>query len=96
MVKFELKLAALQHLLSKVNSYEKVISDKDYERLSTSNYYQKWFTLLRNSIEGDIEQILESLKAEGIDNPNKTFFYGEVKNCLQNETELKGFRDSIS
>lgn len=96
MVKFELKLGVCRHLLSKINSYEKLISDKGYERLDTSNYYKKWFTPLRNSIEGEIKQILESLKAEGIDNPEKTFSYGEVIDCLQNETELKGFRDSIS
>lgn len=96
MVEFKLKLAACQRLLSKINNYQEFICDKGYERLSTSNYYKKWFTFLRNSIEGEIEQILESLKAKGIDNLEKTFSFEEVIDCLQNETELKGFKDSIN
>lgn len=70
---------------------KKLVSDKGYQRLDTSNYHKKRFTPLRHSIEGEINQILELLKDEGIDTPGKIFLNGEVIDCLKNETELKGY-----
>lgn len=82
-------------MLSKLNFYEKFIRDKGYESLAPRKYYDR-FTSLRNSIEFEIEQILQLRKAECIDNPRKTFSYGEVKDCLKNETELKPLIVSLS
>lgn len=87
MAKLELRLVMLKHLLSKIDSYETLIYDKGYAKFSTRKYKNN-FKSLRNSIEFEARQILESLKAEGIEHPRENFSYGELRDCLKNETEI--------
>jgi hypothetical protein len=88
MAELELRLTALKHLLFRIKLYEKLICDKGYEKLSTRKY-KKNFNSLRNSIEFEVSQILESLKAEGIKHPREDFSFTEVVNCLKEQTEIE-------
>lgn len=87
MAGLELRLTTLKHLLFKIDLYEKLIFNKGYEKLSTRKYKNN-FKSLRNSIEFEVSQILESLKAEGIELPRENFSIGEVHDCLISETEI--------
>jgi hypothetical protein len=87
MAELELRLTTLNHLLFRVELYEKLILDKGYEKLSTRRYRNN-FNSLRNSIEFEISQIRESLKAEDVKHPKEDFTFGEVGNSLQSETEI--------
>ena len=88
MVKLELRLVTLKHLLFRIDLYEKLICDKGYEKLGTRKYKNS-FQSLRNSIEFEISQIQESLKTEGIESPREKFSFGEVRGCLKNETDIE-------
>lgn len=87
MAELEQRLATLKHLLFRTDLYEKLICDKGYEKLGTRKYRNN-FNSLRNSIEFEISQILESLKAEDIEYPRGDFSFREVRDCLKNETKI--------
>lgn len=88
MAELELRLVTLKHLLSRIDLYEKLICDKGYEKLDTRKYKNS-FNNLRNPIQFEISQILESLKAEDVEHPREKFSFGEVRDCLGNATEIE-------
>jgi hypothetical protein len=90
MVELDLKLASLKHLLFRIDLYEKLIFDKGYKKFCTRNYRNR-FKSLRNSIESEISQIQESLETAGVESPKEDFSFGEVRSCLENETDIEGF-----
>lgn len=90
MVGSELRLATLKYLLCRINSYEKLILHNGYEKLGTGKN-KKRFDGLRNSINGEVSQILKDLKTEGVDHPREDFLWGEARVCLENEGEFKSF-----
>lgn len=89
MVGSELRLATLKYLLCRIDLYEKLIRDHGYEKLGTSKNEER-FEGLRNSINGEVSQILNELKTEGVDHP-EYFSWGEAIVCLENEGEFKSF-----
>ncbi|MEG4226226.1 hypothetical protein QUA35_08715 [Microcoleus sp. N9_B2] len=90
MVGSELRLATFKSLLCKINLYEKSILHNGYEKLGTCKN-KKRLDGLRNSINGEVSQILNELKTEGIDHPREDFLWGELIVCLENEGEFKSF-----
>jgi hypothetical protein len=90
MVGSELRLATLKYLLCRIKFYKKLIRDHGYEKLGTCKN-KKRFDNLRNSINGEVSQILKELKTEGVDHPREDFSWGETIVCLENEGEFKSF-----
>ena len=88
MVELELRLTTLKHQLFRIDLYEKLIRDKGYEKLCTRKYRND-LQNLRNSIEFEISQIQESLKTESVEVPREDFSFGEVRDCLKNETDIE-------
>lgn len=95
MVGSELRLATLKYLLWRINWYEKLILDHGYEKLGTCKK-KKRFNDLRNSINGEVSQILNELKTEGVDHPREYFLRAEINVCLENEGEFKSFVVELS
>jgi len=90
MVGSELRLATLKGLLCRINFYEKLILHHGYEKLGTCKNKERLDGLC-NSIKGEVNQILNELKTEGVDHPREDFLWGEVIVCLENEGEFKSF-----
>ncbi|MEG3955734.1 hypothetical protein [Microcoleus sp. herbarium2] len=90
MVGSELRLATLKHLLCRIKLYKKLIRDHGYEKLGTSKN-KKRLDGLCNSIKGEVSQILNELKTEGVDHPREYFLRPEINVCLENEGEFKSF-----
>lgn len=74
MVGSELRLATFKYLLCKINLYEQSILHHGYEKLGTGKN-KKRFDDLRNSINGEVSQILNELKTEGVDPPREDFLW---------------------
>jgi hypothetical protein len=94
MVQLELKLVTLKHLLSRIDRYERLISDKGYENLDT--HYKESLKRIRKSIEREISQLQESLKTEGTEIPSENFSFGEVIGCLKNETDIEALTAELN
>ena len=90
MVGSELRLATLKYLLCRIKFYKKLIRDHGYEKLGTCKNKERLDGLC-NSIKGEVSQILNELKTEGVDHPREDFLWGEVRVCLENEGEFKFF-----
>jgi hypothetical protein len=65
MVGSELRLATLKYLLCRVNLYEKLILHNVYEKLGTGKNKKRFYGL-RNSINGEVSQILRGLQLNTI------------------------------
>jgi hypothetical protein len=75
MVGSELRLATLKYLLCKINLYEELILHHGYEKLGKCKN-KKRFDGLRNSINGEVSQILNELKLK-VSIIQEKIFYGE-------------------
>ena len=87
----ELKLAAFEHLLSRIKKYEEVIQKQGYNNL-ISNKCRKKLEELKMLIKIEID----GLNAI-VSNPKRDICYGEVVKLLQNDSEIiKGYRNRVN
>ena len=94
MIDEELKLAAFEYLLSRIKEYEKVIQEQGYKnsiKTLNSNKCRKKLEESKMLIKIEIDRLTES-----VSNPKRDICYGEVVKFLENDSEIKGFRDKVN
>ena len=94
MIDEELKLAAFEYLLSRIKEYEKVIQEQGYKnsiKTLNSNNCRKKLEESKMLIKIEIDRLTES-----VSNPKRDICYGEVVKFLENDSEIKGFRDKVN
>lgn len=94
MIDEELKLAAFEYLLSRIKEYEKVVEEQGYKnsiKTLNSNKCRKKLEESKMLIKIEIDRLTES-----VSNPKRDICYGEVVKFLENNSEIKGFRDRVN
>ncbi|PZU92350.1 MAG: hypothetical protein DCE90_18380 [Pseudanabaena sp.] len=86
----ELKLAAFEHLWSRIKEYEKIIQSQGYKNLPNSKEFREELEESKMLIKIAIDSLTES-----VSNPKREICYGEFVKFLQNDSEIKGLKDTV-
>lgn len=94
MIDEELRLAVFENLLSKIKKYEKIREKRGYRNLIeilNSKKHRESLEQLEMLIKIEVEHPTKSAS-----NSKRDICYGEIVNFLENDAEIKGFRESVN